>query len=234
MTNMVGESYDELMFLTQRPGLVLTKQVEGAGNGVVCYNGGIVAMWGDVLDYVTSTAAPYNAGTTYDIFDVAFYDGIWWISTQEGNTGNTPAVGSSYWSPDGGETTWDDATQYDIGDTVQVLGTTYYATTIGTNKPPYRSASSPYWSLTQPTTERWTNNTTLVVSTSLSAAARQAFDGYSITKLCSTDPGFWVTYAGPFFSGSWYAGTNQFNGTCLSPTSVGAGFIPQILIQTHA
>jgi hypothetical protein len=199
MTNMVGESYDELMFLTQRPGLTLSKQVEGAGNGIICYDDGIVAMWGDVLDYITVSATVYSAGTTYALYDVVFYDGEWWVSLQFGNAGNTPAVGSAYWSAGAGQTTWDDAATYEIGDEVEMFGTKYYS--MLTSNVGNQPNTSVFWSTTRPGTTRYRGTFSGYVggiAASQSAAGYSAYSMYPY-KTCQTkaQPAMtFVTYSG--------------------------------------
>ncbi len=233
MTNMVAEQYDEVVIVSARPGLSLTDQVDGAANGIVCYNGSLIAAFGDVIEYVETSAGPFNAGTDYNFSDVVFYDGFWWISTQDGNQGNGPSQGSSYWMTGPGETSWDEVPEYDIGDPVLVLGTPYYAMSPNINKPPYSPQNSPYWSLTPPGSTRWTNGSTGVVSASLSAAAKNAFDNYTTNTFCTQTPGSWQVYDAPaFLAGNWYAGTVNWTGTCDAPVNAGAGFIPQVLVQT--
>jgi hypothetical protein len=132
LTNAVAESYEDKVYVIGRPGLSLEKLVNGAASGIVCFNGSILSLWGStVVDYVPVSATTYNAGTTYDVFDVVMYDGTFWLSLGNGNTGNTPSRGSSYWTTEIAETTWDESADYDVGDSVKFNGVTYYSQSSG-------------------------------------------------------------------------------------------------------
>ena len=40
----------------------------------------------------------YAGGTTYALGESVYYNGLYWVSLQAGNTGNTPAGGSAWWA----------------------------------------------------------------------------------------------------------------------------------------
>lgn len=48
--------------------------------------------------FITVEAPTWNSGTTYLLNQQVLYNGLYWSSTQNGNTNNTPAAGSSFWT----------------------------------------------------------------------------------------------------------------------------------------
>lgn len=47
--------------------------------------------------FINIEAPTFAAGTTYSISQVVLYNGLYWRSLSNSNTGNTPAVGSAFW-----------------------------------------------------------------------------------------------------------------------------------------
>lgn len=88
MTNAVAEQYEDKSFVSVRPALVELGVYEGAANGIFCFNGQIVTVWGTTIEqYYAAPVSAYDAGTTYDWSDLVLYDGTVWISTEDGNRG---------------------------------------------------------------------------------------------------------------------------------------------------
>jgi len=48
--------------------------------------------------FLSVEAPTYSGATTYSLTQVVLYNGLYWKSLQNSNTGNTPAVGSSFWA----------------------------------------------------------------------------------------------------------------------------------------
>jgi hypothetical protein len=95
-----------------------------------------------VLRAITTTShilspATYNAGTTYAAFAiVADTAGAWWQSLQSANTGNTPAVGSAFWTAYYGAQTaeiWATGVTYYAGDLVYKAGGNVYISNANAN-----------------------------------------------------------------------------------------------------
>jgi hypothetical protein len=163
LTNAVAESYEDKVYVSTRPGLSLEANRDGAANGIFCFDGTIITIWGTTIeDYVPASTTAYNAGTTYSIFDTAIYLGTVWLSLANGNQGNTPAYGSDYWSTSPANTTWQDSTEYDIGSTADVFGITYYSlvdNNIGTDPVTYPNL----WSTSSPGSSRFTSSITVTL-----------------------------------------------------------------------
>ena len=56
--------------------------------------------------FITLEAPTYNPATTYILNQQVLYNGQYWSSNQNGNTGNTPSVGSSFWQNTSYLPTW--------------------------------------------------------------------------------------------------------------------------------
>lgn len=95
----------------------------------------------------------WNVSSTYSSTDVVFFLGSSWKSKSNGNTGNQPDISPTWWEflaqrGDAGfhfQGVWNSAQTYNIGDTVEYLGSSYYCTATNTNKPPNSNPS--FWSL---------------------------------------------------------------------------------------
>jgi hypothetical protein len=56
--------------------------------------------------FISVESPTWSVGNTYLLNQQVLYNGLYWTSTQNGNTGNTPAAGSSFWSPSQYIPTW--------------------------------------------------------------------------------------------------------------------------------
>lgn len=222
MTNMVAEQYDELVIVSARPGLSLTDQVEGAANGIVCYNGNLIAVFGDAIEFVETSAETFNAGTNYGFGQVVFYGGFWWISTQGGNQGNTPSQGSSYWKTDSEGNDWDPDTPYALGDPINYFGTPYFAHAPNQGVTPGTPAGGFIWSPTPLTTERWMTPSGTICATA-DAAADVAYGESNLPKSCGEVTFLqptWFTHLGGAQAGTGstrFSNDMSWNGSCETP-----------------
>lgn len=93
--------------------------------------------------FLSLEAATWLVGTTYNQNDVILYNGLYWRSLQNSNTGNTPAVGSTFWVNTQYNPTW-----YPAGSTAGLVVANYnYSFKLYERTPnPYKIANSDIFS----------------------------------------------------------------------------------------
>ena len=213
MTNMVAEMYEDKSFIVPRPGLSLEATREGAANGIFCFNGQIITVWGTTIEnYYSGPVTAYNSGTTYGFGDLVIYLGTIWLSLEKNNKGNTPSSGSSYWTTTLENTTWDDEVDYDIGDEVTFNGVTYYS--YAETNAGYMPTKNPtIWQATPPGAARWQGTAGAGFGSSGICASPSTVTSISFAAQtnisCNQPTAAWFSaplYTNPYING-WYLGS---------------------------
>jgi hypothetical protein len=159
-----------------RPGLVTQDTYTGLGTGLIAFDGRLLAVYDDLIysdeEFSWDLDAPeWDAGTTYDINDMVWYNGVMWFSASDGNVGNVP--GTSGWVRWKTLDTWKEDEEYDIGDAVLVNGTKYFSYSSGNvgNTP---SGEAALWKTTPPPSTRYKVNGWIPFETAPIAATKAA------------------------------------------------------------
>jgi hypothetical protein len=121
----------EKTFAVVRPGLELTNTYTGIGNGLIPFDGRLLVVHDDTVEDIDVVggafpldSADWDAGTTYNIGDAVWYNGVLWFAFAA-STGVNPVYGGSWVNSIDTENTYDPSATYNIGDTFKVNGVTY-------------------------------------------------------------------------------------------------------------
>lgn len=89
--------------------------------------------------FITPDAVTWDSGTPYPINQQVLYNNLYWTNLVQGNIGNTPAAGSSFWSPSSFIPTW-----FNAGYTATLaLGNSGYGSLLYNRTPqPYKITTS--------------------------------------------------------------------------------------------
>lgn len=127
LVNMVVEQYEDKLFVEPRPGLSVVSLANGTADGVVCFNGQLVSLFGAKFGVFDLESPEWDSGTTYDFQSSVWYLGDFYFSLFGNNSGNTPTGGIGWTSEYPTDPGWNPDEQYEIDDSVVVDGVPYFS-----------------------------------------------------------------------------------------------------------